>query len=69
VASPVAPEAPTTSEGPNAWGKAADDIMVPDFCDLSYNKQYDQLFAKDLNLKRPVAKPNKDAQALEEGVK
>lgn len=36
---------------------------------LSYNKQYEQLFSEPLNLKRPVPKPVRDAQADEQGAR
>lgn len=36
---------------------------------LSYNKQYDEIFSKPLNVKQPVGKPSKGAQAQEAGSK
>ncbi len=45
------------------------DVEPPSFSNLSYNKQYDQLFSQPLNLRRPVPKPDKESQAFEEGSK
>lgn len=48
-----------------------DDIQPPQMSELSYNKQYEQLFnsSEELNLRKPVPKPVADAQADEAGAK
>lgn len=50
-----------------------DDVEPPTMSELSYNQQYDQLYAGHggaaLNLKKPVPKPVMDAQAHEQGAK
>ena len=50
-----------------------DDVQPPTMSELSYNKQYEELFAghggENLNIKRPVPKPVLEAQAHEEGAK
>lgn len=62
VAAPIAP----VTDNPSSSG---DDVQPPSMSDLSYNKQYDQIFGEPLNLKRAVAKPVRRAQAEESGAK
>lgn len=45
------------------------DVQPPSFAELSYNKQHEMIFSEPLNLKKPVPKPMKDAQAQEPGAK
>lgn len=65
MAAPIAPEAVVDDE----FNLTPEDVQPPQMSELSYNKQYDQVFSQPLNLKRPVPKPVKDAQADEPGAR
>lgn len=53
--------------------EVAEDVQPPTMSELSYNQQYEQLYAghngAELNLKKPVPKPVMNLQAGEEGAK
>jgi stearoyl-CoA desaturase (delta-9 desaturase) len=62
---PLAPEAEAAA--PSADWSSDDEVRPPTLSELSYNSQHAQLFAEPLNLKRPVPKPVRGAQADEPG--
>lgn len=44
-------------------GSAVGEIMVPEWANMSYDAQYDDIFSKPLNLKKVTPKPDPKAQA------
>lgn len=44
-----------------------DPVQLPKMSEMSYSQQYDELYKKPLNIRKIVPKPNKDAQAKEQG--
>lgn len=44
-------------------GTAVGEIMVPEWANMSYDAQYDDIFSKPLNLKKVTPKPDPKAQA------
>lgn len=56
-----------TRDDPTPAVPAAPPAGQPDFGSLSYSRQYDVLFSQPLQVKKPVAKPSKDAQGEEPG--
>lgn len=47
--------------------QSTDPVQPPAFSQLSYSKQYDEIFSKPLNPKKVVPKPDRSAQAQEPG--
>lgn len=44
-----------------------DPVQPPNLSELSYSKQYDELYKQPLNIRKVVPKPSKEAQAQEPG--
>lgn len=50
-------------------GTAVGEIMVPEWANMSYDAQYDDIFSKPLNLKKVTPKPDPKAQAKAPGAR
>lgn len=62
LCSAAAADAAVMTEAPKD-GSAVDNIMLPEWAGMSYDKQYDDIFSKPLNVRKVTPKPDPVAQA------
>jgi stearoyl-CoA desaturase (delta-9 desaturase) len=48
---------------------AEEEVAPPNMAEMSYNEQYEEIFREPLNLKRPLPRPQRSAQADVQGAK